>query len=69
MGLDIRTPLGLLFTLIGLLLFAYGALTKGAAMYSVSLGVNLNLLSGVAMTIFGAGLLIATYRARTRRAE
>jgi hypothetical protein len=64
MGLDIRTPLGLLFTLMGLLLLAYGTWTGGTAMYSASLGVNLNLFSGTAMTLFGAGLLFAAYRAR-----
>lgn len=68
MGLDIRTPLGLLFTLMGVLLLAYGAVTNGAAMYLASLGVNLNLFSGLAMTIFGVSLLIAAYRARTERA-
>ena len=66
MGLDIRTPLGLLFTLLGLLLLAYGALTRDSVMYSVSLGVNLNLFSRAAMTIFGASLLLAAYRDSTK---
>ncbi len=30
MGLDIRTPLGLLFAVIGILLLTYGEVTKGA---------------------------------------
>ncbi len=45
-----------------ILLLTYGEVTNGAPMYSVSLGLNLNLLSGAAMTLFGAGLLIAAYR-------
>ncbi len=69
MGLDIRTPLGLQFAVIGILLLTYGEVTNGAPMYAVSLGLNLNLLSGAAMTFFGAGLLIAAHRVRGKRTE
>ena len=44
MGLDIRIPIGLMFTIFGVLLAGYGAATNGNAMYQQhSLGLNMNL--------------------------
>jgi hypothetical protein len=55
MGLDIRVPLGLIFLSIGGIMAAYGIFTYGdAALYERSLGVNLNLLWGGIMLVFGA---------------
>ena len=54
MGLDIRIPLGLIFLIIGGIMAAFGIFTNGDAMYGKSLGVNLNLLWGGIMVIFGA---------------
>ena len=50
--LDIRTPIGLMFLAMGLLLAIYG-LTTPAEMYKISLGYNLNLWWGLAMAVFG----------------
>jgi hypothetical protein len=62
---DIRTPIGLLFLLLGAMLAVFG-LTSGAAVYRAhSLGVNLNLIWGVAMAAFGA-LMLAMTRLRSR---
>ena len=55
MGLDIRWPIGLMFTLIGLLLTAYGALKSAD---SLTLGININLVWGIVLLVFGAGMLI-----------
>jgi hypothetical protein len=52
MGLDIRFPIGLLFTVLGLLLLGYGAVSD-PAIYQRSLGYNINLGWGVVMTAFG----------------
>jgi hypothetical protein len=41
MGLDIRWPIGLMFTLIGVMLAVFG-LVKSSE--SVSLGININLI-------------------------
>lgn len=54
MGLDIRWPIGLMFTLIGVLLAIYGA-TKSAD--SVRLGININLVWGIVLLIFGVLML------------
>jgi hypothetical protein len=67
MGFDIRMPIGMLFTLFGLLLIGYGAATQGSAMYDQhSLGVNMNVWWGGALLIFGLAMLALT---RLRRKE
>ena len=55
-NLDIRLPIGLLFTLCGLLV-AYG-LVSDAAVYRRSLDINVNLWWGLAMLVFGALMLL-----------
>lgn len=57
MGLDIRLPIGLMFTLFGLLLVVYGAVSD-RAIYQRSLGINVNLGWGVVLLIFGVAMLI-----------
>ena len=52
MGLDIRWPIGIIFTLYGLILMVFGALTD-AAIFERSLGVNIDLWWGAAMLVFG----------------
>jgi multisubunit Na+/H+ antiporter MnhG subunit len=52
MNLDIRLPIGLLFTLLGGILAAYGLMT-GPETYTRSLGHNLNLSWGLAVLAFG----------------
>jgi hypothetical protein len=59
MGLDIRWPIGLMFTLIGVLLTVFG-LAKGAE--SVSLGININLIWGVVLLVFGILMLLGAFR-------
>ena len=55
MGLDIRWPIGLMFTLIGALLAVFG-LTKGSE--SMSMGVNINLIWGAVLLVFGVLMLL-----------
>jgi len=52
MGLDIRLPIGLMFTTFGLLLSGFG-LFSDRSIYSQSLGININLLWGVVLLVFG----------------
>jgi hypothetical protein len=55
MGLDIRVPLGLIFLSIGGILVVFGIATYGdSALYARCLGVNLNILWGATMVVFGA---------------
>ena len=55
MDLDIRLPIGLLFTLLGGLLVLYGLVTQFSqpAIYERSLEINVNLWWGLAMLVFG----------------
>jgi protein-S-isoprenylcysteine O-methyltransferase Ste14 len=57
MGLDIRLPIGLMFTLFGFLLIVYGFVSD-KAIYQRSLGLNVNLWWGVVLFIFGAVMLV-----------
>jgi hypothetical protein len=59
MGLDIRWPIGLMFTLIGALLVAFGV-TKSAD--SVSLGININFIWGIVLLVFGVLMLAGAVR-------
>ena len=66
MGLDIRIPIGLMFTIFGVLLAGYGAATNGNAMYQQhSLGLNMNLYWGLAMLAFGIFMLVLGKRTKS----
>jgi hypothetical protein len=63
MGIDIKFPIGLMFTILGLLLTIFGVVTSGdTALYSRSLGININLWSGAGMLIFGVIMLWFAWR-------
>jgi hypothetical protein len=56
MGLDIRWPIGLMFSIVGLLLAGYGLVT-GGEIYKCSMGININLIWGCVLLVFGAIML------------
>ena len=61
MGVDIKFPIGLMFTILGVLLLLYGILTMGnTEMYKISLDININLWMGIIMVIFGVFMLITS---------
>ena len=63
MGFDIRLPIGLMFSIFGVLLAGYGLLTSGSEMYARhSLGLNINLWWGLAMLAFGVVMLLLARR-------
>jgi hypothetical protein len=61
MNLDIRSPIGLMFTIFGVLLVIYGVTTSGSPMYDQqSRGINVNLWWGIVVLLFGViSLLLA----------
>jgi len=61
MGLDIRWPICLMFTLIGALLAVFG-LAKGTE--STTLGININLVWGVVLLVFGVLMLLGANSGR-----
>lgn len=67
MGLDIKIPIGGMFTLLGIILTIFGLLTNGNEMYDASLNININLWSGLFMLIFGLGMLFAAYKTKKNK--
>jgi hypothetical protein len=65
MGLDIRLPIGMMFSLLGALLAIYGLATgSDSAMYSSSLNLNVNLWWGLVLFSFGAVMLFFSLLSR-----
>jgi hypothetical protein len=63
MGFDIRLPIGMMFSVFGLLVGGYGAATGGSEMYTLhSLGININLWWGIVMLVFGGIMLLLARR-------
>ena len=60
--MDLRLPIGGLFSIFGFILSVYG-IAGPSDIYGPSLGININLLWGAVMLIFGitmAGLAISS---------
>jgi len=62
MGIDIRLPLGLLFSTLGLLLAGFGAVSE-KRIYERSLGLNVNLAWGSVLLAFGIVMVVLGSRA------
>ncbi|MDF1574031.1 MAG: hypothetical protein P1P86_02425 [Bacteroidales bacterium] len=70
MGLDIKIPIGLMFSILGLILLILGLVTSGdTEMYEPSLGYNINLLSGGVMLAFGAFMLFTSRLFKKKKRE
>jgi hypothetical protein len=65
MTLDLRLPIGLMFSVFGALLALYG-LVSDRAIYARSLGINVNLWWGLVLLAFG--MVMLAFVARSRRA-
>jgi hypothetical protein len=63
MNLDLRLPIGLLFTIYGALLVVFG-LTSDNAIYARSLGINVNLWWGLVLLVFGITMLAFGVRSK-----
>jgi hypothetical protein len=60
MGLDVRLPIGLMFTIIGLLLAGFGFFSPGEGERGAKL--NINLWWGLALVAFGVVMLLLARR-------
>jgi cytochrome c-type biogenesis protein CcmH/NrfF len=70
MILDLRVPLGLMFSLVGLILTVFGLKTNGdAILYAPSLGINANLWWGIVLLAFGLTMLLLGRRGQKRLAQ
>ncbi|MFT3847025.1 MAG: hypothetical protein QM725_18355 [Lacibacter sp.] len=67
--LDIRIPIGFLFSVLGVLLTIYGLTTGGdTEMYAKSFSINVNLWSGIGMLLFG-GIMLLTVKLGKKKGE
>lgn len=62
---DIRIPIGFMFTILGIIISIFGVLTvSNSEMYQRSLGININIIMGLSMLVFG---LVMLFFARKKR--
>ncbi len=61
--LDLRTPAGLFFSILGVILLGLGIFSPG--LRAALTDVNVNLYCGTVMLVFGAVLLLLAYRKRS----
>jgi hypothetical protein len=70
MSLDLRIPMGLMFTLVGVILTAFGLKTKDVAgFYAQSLGIDVNLWWGLVLLVFGLTMFLLGRRGQKRLAK
>jgi len=63
-GMDIRAPIGGLFTVLGAMLVGYGLFASGSGGASdTSSGTNVNLWWGLVMLVFGIVMFVMSRRA------
>lgn len=67
MDLDVRLPIGLMFSVFGALLAVFGAFSDPSIYEAHSLGINVNLIWGLVLLLFGLAMLGLALRARRRR--
>lgn len=63
MNFDLRFPIGLMFSLFGAVLTVFG-LVSDPALYAKSLGININLIWGLVMLVFGLAMLAMALRGK-----
>lgn len=66
MKMDLRFPIGLMFTAFGVMLVIFGLLSD-RAIYQRSLGINVNLWWGLVLLAFGLVMLAFAIRAERRK--
>ena len=68
MNFDVRVPIGLMFSVFGVMLVLFG-LVSDEAIYQRSGGVNVNLWWGLVLVVFGAAMLWMSWRGRAKGSE
>jgi hypothetical protein len=67
--IDIKFPIGLMFSILGVLLTIYGIFTMSdPEIYKKSFDININLWSGAGMMVFG-GIMLATSKLNKKPKE
>lgn len=67
MGLDIRLPIGMMFSLIGAVMVIYGLITaSNKELYQRSLDININLWWGLVLLVFGILMFVFARRSEKK---
>jgi ABC-type Fe3+-siderophore transport system permease subunit len=69
MNLDLRIPMGLMFLIVGAILSVFGLATMGSPIYAKSVGMNINLIWGVVMLVFGGTMFLLGRRSQGKPVE
>ena len=70
MGVDIKLPIGLMFSILGVILIIHGFLTAtNAELYKKSLDINVNLWAGLFMLAFGIIMLAFSKKLKKPKAD
>jgi hypothetical protein len=70
MSLDLRIPMGLMFTLVGMILTIFGIATRTrVGLYAQSLGINVNFWWGLVLFVFGLTMYLLGQRSQQRLAK
>lgn len=69
MQLDVRLPIGLLFSLFGVLLTGFGLVSDKKIYEQHSLGININLGWGIVLLVFGLFMLALALRGLNKPAR
>ena len=67
--LDVRMPIGLMFSIFGVLLVGFGLVSDPRIYQEHSLGINVNLGWGVVLLAFGVTMLVFAIRGRRRQSQ
>jgi hypothetical protein len=62
MNFDLRLPIGVMFSVFGLILTIFGATSDKAIYEQHSLGININLIWGIVLLVFGVLMLLLASR-------
>jgi hypothetical protein len=65
--LDVRIPIGLLFSIFGVLLAVSGLMSGGDVARERPLGIHINLDWGLVLLLFGAAMLALARRSKRRQ--
>jgi hypothetical protein len=64
MNFDLRYPIGIMFTVFGAILAVFGLASGSSDIYQAhSLGININLIWGIVLLVFGLFMLALAVRA------
>jgi hypothetical protein len=66
MKLDVRLPIGLMFSIFGIVLSIFGFVSNRSIYEQHSLGINVNLSWGIVQLLFGLAMLGLAVRAKRR---